>query len=238
MCSAVQSFSGILIASGSADAAQAKLALRRDVTIRLIIQKHPDPECSSPLLQLITPVEATTEQLLDVHTEAYLSQLHSSSAKVSQELHARRPGSKTLGQVGSWRRCGFRYCHQDDAQTGEVLCQVLGHDHQPWCARSECAAHARALCQQVATAIASLTPAQHYRVATDPVSPRLQVASVIDFPPLGVLPHCLLQQKVRHQCARTARTTTRNCLSLALVCLLFATVHSGSCSKGSSLHAG
>ena len=34
------------------------------------------------MVQLVTPVEVTTEQLLDVHTEEYISQLHSSSTKV------------------------------------------------------------------------------------------------------------------------------------------------------------
>ena len=35
------------------------------------------------MAQLVTPAEATTEQLRDVHTEEYLSKLHSSSAKVA-----------------------------------------------------------------------------------------------------------------------------------------------------------
>ncbi len=45
------------------------------------------------------------------------------------------------------------------------------------------------------------------------MSPWLQVASVIDFPPLGFLPHCLLQQKVRHWCAPAAGATALRCLS-------------------------
>ena len=53
------------------------------------------------LLQLITPLEATTEQLRDVHTEEYLSQLHSSSAKVSRRctrrLRVERVGSSWYG---------------------------------------------------------------------------------------------------------------------------------------------
>ena len=36
--------------------------------------------------QLVQPVEATTEQLRDVHTEAYLSRLHTSSQEVATVL--------------------------------------------------------------------------------------------------------------------------------------------------------
>ena len=40
--------------------------------------------CTVPVSQLVTPVEATTKQLADVHTAEYLRDLHSSSRRVAK----------------------------------------------------------------------------------------------------------------------------------------------------------